>query len=90
MKKYTPWLAGGICFLAVAAIALIIVPRFTKPQGASPVGQYAYAVEGESMVKPKNAAHGEDYEIEWADPALEQILRLYLNQPDGLILNSDV
>lgn len=90
MKKYIPWLAGGICFLAVAAIALIVVPRFIKPQEASPIEQYAYAVEGEPMVEPKNAAHGEDYEIEWADPALEQILRLYLDKPDGPILHSDV
>lgn len=90
MKKHIPGLIGGICLLAAAITALIVVPRFTKPQEAPTAGQYAYAVEGEPMVEPKEAAHGKDYEIEWTDPALEQIMRLYLNKKDGPILHSDV
>lgn len=90
MKKYIPWAIGGVCVLALAAAALILIPRFTKPQEPPSTQQFGYAVEGQQMIAPKEAAHGEDYEIAWADPALEQMVRLYLDKPDGAILHSDV
>ena len=42
------------------------------------------------ITEPKLADHGEDYVIEWQNPALEQVLRVWLDRPTGDILHSDV
>lgn len=40
--------------------------------------------DGQPMIELKEVSHNEseDYEITWADSALEQIMRLYLEKPE--------
>lgn len=39
---------------------------------------------------PITVEHGEDAVIQWADPGMEQLMRLYLDRPEGEIYRSDV
>lgn len=92
MKKYIPWMIGAACIAAMAVAAIILVPGIRTPQAQKPIEQFGYAVEGQPMIEQKEISHSEseDYEIKWADPALEQMMRLYLEKPEGPILHSDV
>lgn len=90
MKKHILWVIGGICLLAIAVVISILTSRVKNTEKNSSVKQYAYAIEGEQMIEQKEAAHSKDYEIVWEDPALEQMIRLYLNKAEGSIRHSDV
>lgn len=66
------------------------LPHVERLQKVPLTEQYAYSVEGQQMIEPKEAIHSKDYEIEWKDPALEEIMRQYLNKPEDPIMHSDV
>lgn len=43
-----------------------------------------------SDISSQTVEHGEDYSIQWADPAMEEHIRFLLDKPEGDIRHSDV
>ena len=43
-----------------------------------------------SAISSQTVEHGEDYVIQWEDPAMEAHVRFVLDKPEGDILHSDV
>lgn len=49
MKKYIPWVIGGVCILVLVAAVILIAPRIRNQQAPEPVEQFGYAVEGQPI-----------------------------------------
>ena len=81
-------------FVWVLAAALLLCactgrPNQNLPDGRSDLSKCVVS-ERQVEIPSQTVEHGEDYVIQWEDPAMEAHIRFVLNQPEGDILHSDV
>lgn len=81
-------------FVWVLAAALLLCacsgrPNQNLPDGRSEMGKWLSS-ETKIEIPSKTVEHGEDYAIQWEDPAMEAHIRFVLDKPEGDILHSDV
>lgn len=81
-------------FVWVLAAALLLCactgrPNQNLPDGRSDLTKWVVS-ERQVEIPSQTVEHGEDYVIQWEDPAMEAHIRFVLNKPEGDILHSDV
>ena len=81
-------------FVWVLAAALLLCactgrPNQNLPHSRSDLTKWVVS-ERQVEIPSQTVEHGEDYVIQWEDPAMEAHIRFVLNQPEGDILHSDV
>lgn len=81
-------------FVWVLAAALLLCactgrPNQNLPYGRSDLTKWVVS-ERQVEIPSQTVEHGEDYVIQWEDPAMEAHVRFVLDKPEGDILHSDV
>lgn len=76
------------------AVALLLCactgrPNQNLPDGRSDLTKWVVS-ERQVEIPSQTVEHGEDYVIQWEDPAMEAHVRFVLDKPEGDILHSDV
>lgn len=81
-------------FVWVLAAALLLCactgrPNQNLPHSPSDLTKWVVS-ERQVEIPSQTVEHGEDYVIQWEDPAMEAHVRFVLDKPEGDILHSDV
>ena len=82
-------------------VTLLLCACASKPAASSSASTAAYPDNRDEVTKAfanarysdipsQTVEHGEDYIIQWADPAMEEHIRFLLDKPEGDIRHSDV